>query len=82
VSNDNVSKLIQPGCVDDQLTEILRQGARTVPAQAVDAEVADFLAKHTGLKTEDAANALCARPSARAVMTGVGPVAVPPAACA
>ena len=60
MSNDNVFKLIQPGAFDDQLTEILRQGARTLLAQAVEAEVADFLAKHADLKTEDAANALCA----------------------
>jgi hypothetical protein len=39
VSNDNVFKLIQPGAFDDQLTEILRQGARTLLAQAVEAEV-------------------------------------------
>jgi len=56
VSSDNVFKLIQPGCFDDQLTEILRQ----VLAQAVEAEVADFLAKHTDRKTRMAANALCA----------------------
>jgi putative transposase len=46
VSNDNVFKLIQPGTFDDQLTEILRQGARTLLAQAVEVEVADFVAKH------------------------------------
>ena len=45
VSNDNVTKLIQLGAFDDQLTEILRQGARTLLAQAVEAEVADFLAR-------------------------------------
>jgi putative transposase len=43
VSNDIVSKLVQPGAFDDQLTEILRQGARTLLAQAVEAEVANFL---------------------------------------
>ena len=53
MSNDNVFKLIQPGAFDDQLTEILRQGARTLLAQAVEAEVADFLTKHADLKTED-----------------------------
>ena len=36
VSNDNVTKLIQPGEFDDQLTEILRNGARALLAQAVD----------------------------------------------
>jgi hypothetical protein len=28
VSKDNINKLIQPGNVEDQLTEILRNGAR------------------------------------------------------
>ena len=53
MSKDNVFKLIQPGTFDDQLTEILRQGARSLLAQAVEAEVADFLAKHADLKTEN-----------------------------
>jgi hypothetical protein len=44
VPNDNVSKLIQPGCLSDQCDEILRQGARTLLAQVAEAEVADFLA--------------------------------------
>ncbi|MET4483918.1 hypothetical protein ABIB66_008489 [Bradyrhizobium sp. F1.13.3] len=45
VSNDNVIKLIQSGLFDDQLTEILRNGARALLAKAVEAEVADFLDK-------------------------------------
>jgi putative transposase len=53
VSNDNVVKLIQPGAFEDQLTEILRQGARSLLGQAVEAEVADFLAKYAELKTDD-----------------------------
>jgi putative transposase len=53
VSNDNVTKLIQPGAFDDPLTEILRNGARALLAQAVEAEVAEFLAKHADLKTDD-----------------------------
>jgi putative transposase len=36
-----------------QLTEILRSGARALLAQAVEAEVADFLGKHADLKTAD-----------------------------
>jgi putative transposase len=52
VSNDNVFKLIQPGTFDDQLTEILRQGARSLLAQAVEAEVAGFLAKHAALEVD------------------------------
>ena len=51
MSKDNIIKLIQPGNVDDQLTEILRNGARALLAQAV--EVADFLGRHADLKTAD-----------------------------
>jgi hypothetical protein len=38
VSKDNIIKLIQPGNVDDPLTEILRTGARALLAQAVEAD--------------------------------------------
>ena len=36
MSKDNIIQLIQPGNVDDQLTEILRHGARALLAQAVE----------------------------------------------
>ena len=42
MSNDNVVQLIQPGAFQDQLTEVLRRGARDLLAQAVEAEVAEF----------------------------------------
>ena len=51
VFKDNIIQLIQPGNVDDQLTAILRNGARVLLAQAVEAEVADFVGKHADLKT-------------------------------
>lgn len=51
--NDNVVRLIQPGAFEDQLTEVLRNGARALLAQAVEAEVAGFLDKHVDLKTEE-----------------------------
>jgi hypothetical protein len=51
VSNSNVVKLVQPGTFSDQLTEVLRRGARCLLAQAVEAEVADFLGGHGELKT-------------------------------
>ena len=44
VSNHNVHKLIQSGAFDDQLTAILRRGARSLLPQAVEAEVAEFVA--------------------------------------
>ncbi len=50
---DRVIKLIQPGTFDDQLTEVLRSGARTLLTQAIEAEVSELLAKHADLKTPD-----------------------------
>src|ERR1700731_2754468 len=38
VSNDNVIHLIQSGIFDDQLTEVLRNGARALLAKAIEAE--------------------------------------------
>ena len=52
MSDSNVIKLAQPGAFTDTLTEILRGGARALLTQAVEAEVAEFLAKHIDLKTE------------------------------
>jgi Transposase, Mutator family len=78
VSKDNIIKLIQPGNVEDQLTEILRHGARFLLAQAVEAEVADFLGKHADLKTADGHQRVVRHGHLpeREVMTGIGPVAV------
>ena len=42
MSDNNVFQLIQPGIFADQLTEVLRNGARALLTQAVEAEVADF----------------------------------------
>jgi putative transposase len=78
VSNDNVVNLIQPGAFDDQLTEILRLGARTLLVQAVEAEVADFLAQHADLKTGNSRQRVVRHGHLpeREVMTGIGPVTV------
>ncbi len=46
MSDANVVKLLQPGSFADPLTEVLRNGARALLAQAIEAEVAEFLAKH------------------------------------
>jgi transposase-like protein len=78
VPKDNVVRLIQPGAFDDQLTEVLRNGARALLAQAVEAEVAGFLAKHAECKTEDGRARVVRHGHLpeREVMTGIGPVAV------
>ena len=76
--NDNVTKLIQPGSFADPLTEILRNGARALLTQAVEAEVAEFLAKHAALKTEEGRQRVVRHGHLpeREVMTGIGAVAV------
>ena len=76
--NDNVVRLIQPGAFDDQLTEVLRNGARALLAQAVEAEVAGFLGQHADLKTGDGRQRVVRHGHLpeREVMTGIGPVAV------
>jgi len=78
VPNDSVIKLLQPGTFDDQLTEVLRNGARILLAQAVEAEVADFLDKHTQLKTADDHQRVVRHGHLpeREVMTGIGAVGV------
>jgi putative transposase len=78
VPNDTVIKLIQPGTFNDQLTDVLRTGARALLAQAVEAEVADFLGTHADLKTEDGHRRVVRHGHLpeREVMTGIGPVAV------
>jgi transposase-like protein len=78
VTQDNVVKLIQPAEFSDPLTEVLREGARALLAQAVEAEVAAFLSGHADRQTEDGRQRLVRhghRPE-RAIMTGLGPVAV------
>ena len=53
MSNDNVVNLIQPGTLTDQLTDVLRNGARVLLIQALEAEVSEFLAGTADLKTQD-----------------------------
>ena len=78
MSDSNVIKLAQPGAFTDSLTEILRSGARALLTQAVEAEVAEFLAKHAGLKTETGQQRVVRHGHLpeREIMTGIGPVAV------
>ncbi len=78
MSKDSVVKLIQPGTFSDQLTDILRDGARALLAQAVEAEVAGFLCKHADLKTEDGHQRVVRHGHLpeREVMTGIGAVPV------
>src|SRR6516225_2786316 len=82
VSDSNVIKLAQPGVFTDSLTEVLRSGARALLTQAVEAEVAEFLAKHADLKTETGYQRVVRHGHLpeRDIMTGVGPCHCSPAA--
>src|SRR5438105_3356205 len=78
VSDSNVIKLAQPGAFTDSLTEVLRSGARALLTQAVEAEVAEFLARHADLRTETGHQRVVRHGHLpeREIMTGIGPVAV------
>jgi hypothetical protein len=52
VTDTNVFELCQPGTFADPLTEVLRNGARALLAQAVEAEVAAWLSCHADKLTD------------------------------
>jgi putative transposase len=62
----------------DVLTELLRQGARTLLAQAVEAEVADWVERHGACVDGDGYRQVVRNGHlpARTILTGVGPVEV------
>lgn len=62
----------------DPLTEVIRQGARTLLAQAVEAEVAAWIDGHAHLTDEHGHRQVVRNGYAlpRAVVTGVGPIQV------
>jgi transposase-like protein len=78
MTDTNVFPLSQPGTFSDPLTEVLRNGARVLLAQAVEVEVASFVDEHAAQLTEDGRRRLVRHGHlpAREIMTGIGPVAV------
>ena len=78
MSDSNVIQLAQPGAFTDSLTEILRSGARARLTQAIEAEVAEFLATHADLRTEMGHQRIVRHGHLpeREIMTAIGPVAV------
>ena len=81
MSNDNVSELKNPGVaneVRDVLTEVLREGARTLLAQAIEMEVAEFLQRHRDQKDESGRARLVRNGHlpGRMIQTGIGAVPV------
>jgi putative transposase len=78
VTDTNVFELSQPGSFADPLTEVLRNGARALLAQAVEAEVAALLSCHADKLTDDGRQRLVRHGHLpeREIMTGIGAVAV------
>jgi putative transposase len=78
VTETNVFQLSQPGTFADPLTEVLRNGARALLSQAVEAEVAALLGCHADKLTDDGRQRLVRHGHLpeREIMTGIGPVAV------
>src|SRR3981081_1221024 len=78
MTETNVFQLTQPGTFSDPLTEVLRNGARTLLGQAVEAEVAAWLSTHTDKLTDDGRRRLVRHGHLpeREIVTGIGAVAV------
>ena len=78
MTETDVFQLSQPGTFADPLTEVLRNGARALLTQAVEAEVAALLSGHAGKLTEDGRHRLVRHGHLpeREIITGIGAVAV------
>jgi hypothetical protein len=75
VTDTNLFRLSQPGTFTDPLSEVLRNGARALLAQAVEAEVSSMLSCHADELTDDGRRRLV-RHGHLPERTGIGPVAV------
>jgi transposase-like protein len=76
--DSTVVRLRQPGEIDDPLTDILRQGARKLLAQAIEMEAEAFLAAMKSLTLEGGLDRLVRHGHGpeRQIQTGIGPVPV------
>ena len=80
MEEDTVVAVPRPGSgvTDDPLLAVLREGARRMLAQAIEAEVEVFLATHAGLVDQQGRRRLVRNGHApeRRLQTGIGPVKV------
>ena len=78
MNENNITRLVQPGEIEDPLSELVRNGARKLLAQAVEAEVEQFLADHAHLKTNDGHQRVVRHGHLpeRKIQTGVGEVSI------
>jgi len=78
MTETTVTPLIQPGEFCDQLTSVLRSGAQALLTQAIEAEVASFMACHAQEQLEDGRARLVRHGHLpeREIQTGIGAVKI------
>ncbi|GIX21511.1 MAG: hypothetical protein KatS3mg121_0294 [Gammaproteobacteria bacterium] len=78
MSEDTVVAFSSPGGVEDPLTELLRAGAKRLIQQAIEAELAEMLAKYEGRVDEQGRRSVVRNGHLpeREILTGLGPVPV------
>ncbi len=78
MQDDKVFDLRQPGEIDDPLSEIVRQGARSLLMQAVEVEVSTFLEDHSDAGLADGRRRFVRHGHLpeRTIQTGIGAVEV------
>jgi putative transposase len=78
MKDNNVTQLVQPGEFEDPLTEVVRNGARSILARAVEIEAEQFLSAHAHLTTADGHQRLVRHGylPERQIQTGIGAVTV------
>lgn len=72
MTDDTVINLVQPGSFEDRLTEVLRNGARALAAQAVEPDMAALLGCHADLRTRGRPCSHRASSPERELLTGLG----------
>ncbi|XKI43205.1 IS256 family transposase [Altericista sp. CCNU0014] len=81
MTQDNLIEFKTPEsqeCFSDALSDLVRQGARQIIAQAVEAELSEFLGQYQGLKDDNGRQVVVRNGylPARTIATGIGEVAV------
>lgn len=78
MSDDTIIEFPTPEGGVDYLTQVLRDGARRLLAQAVEAEASAFLARYANYTTQDCHQRIVrhGHQPERTVQTGIGPVPV------
>jgi transposase-like protein len=79
MKKDNLIELKKPEAfVDDPITDVLRQGARKLLAEALEAEIESFLSQYADLKDEQGRKRVTRNGHLpeRHIQTGIGPVPV------